>query len=213
MKAQQATDGMVGCDVNQPLTGAQAKELYDAGMRFIGRYLPRTAASVKGCLTQPEIQAILSIGLAVLPVQHVMPDGWHPDASLGQMYGEYAATYAEQIGIPAGVNIFLDLEGVSSGSLSSDIIAYANAWYDAVSSKGFVPGVYVGWSNGLTPGQLYSDLKFKNYWCAYNYTDGVVTRGFQIIQRTAKVLNGISYDPNTVTADNKGSLPMFLFPS
>jgi len=212
MTVKQADEGMIGGDVNQPLTGAQAKDFVEAGLSFIGRYLPRTAASTKGCLTQPEIQAILSAGLAILPVQHVMPDGWHPDASLGEIYGQFASTYAEQIGIPAGVNIFLDLEGVSSGAVSSDVIAYANEWYDQVNAKGYIPGIYCGWANGLTPGQLYSDLKFKNYWAAYNYTDGVATRGVQIQQHTQKELNGIFYDPDTVKKDLLGDLPFFLFP-
>jgi hypothetical protein len=161
-------------------------------------------------LTAGELAILLSAGLNVGIVQHVSPDGWTPTEALGTNYGSYAAQYAKEIGYLIGANIFCDLEMVSSSSLSSDIISFCNAWWEAVNSAGYIPGLYVGYNSGLTPGQLYSDLKFQHYWAAYNYTDGVAKRGVQIQQHTAKVLNGISFDPNTVSPDNEGGLPMFL---
>lgn len=211
MVVKQAIPGQY-FDCNTPLNAAEAKTFVDAGMLGVGRYVPRTPANIPGNLTNAEIDVLLDAGLSVFAVQHVSPDNWLATAALGLSYGAYAATYAKLIGLPALVSLFLDLEMVSPTSVASDIIAYCKAWFNEVSAAGYTPGIYVGWQSGLSDQELY-DLPFISYWAGYNCDQSIPERGWQIRQHTAKVLNGISYDPNTVTADNKGSLPMFLFPS
>jgi len=211
MIVKQATASQ-GFDVNQPLTPGQAAEFKSAGMEFCIRYIPRTIALIKGNLTIPERDIILNAGLSLMVVQHVAMPGWFPTAELGTQYGSYAATYAEVIGLPKGMNIWVDLETPSIGATEENIIAYANAWYDSVLSAGYIPGIYCGFGIPLSPKQLHDDLKYSHYWRAYNGPD-VATRGYCIVQHTAKSLNGIDYDPNTVAPDLLGDLPMWLSPS
>lgn len=206
-----AVAGMIGFDVNAPLPTNKYVEFKEAGNSFAIRYIPRTPALIKGNLTAVEIESVISSGLALSLVQHVPLPGWQPSEELGKEYGEYAGTYCEQIGLPKGVNVWLDLEEVSSSATAQQVIDYCQAWYVAVLSHGFLPGLYVGWNVIISPEQLYSKLSYKNYWRAYN-GGAVATRGFQLIQETEKTLNGITYDPNHVQIDAFGGLPIFLFP-
>lgn len=54
-------------------------------------------------LDRDEAQAILSAGLALMPVQHVRYAGWMPDASLGTQTGKTAADNAIHVGFPSKV--------------------------------------------------------------------------------------------------------------
>jgi hypothetical protein len=176
---QQAAAGLSGFDVNSILSAANAQGLKNAGYDFCIRYVPRTAALAAGNLTNAEALNILNAGLALMAVQHVANEGWVPTEDLGKAYGSYAATYASEIvGLPQGMNIWLDLEGVNTNTAAADVIAYCQAWYHAVIGAGYVPGIYVGWHTILTSQQLYSKLSFKHYWRAYNGPQ-VATRGFQ----------------------------------
>ena len=212
MQVRSATPGALGFDVNQPLTEVQCADFVKAGYQFCIRYIPRTVALVRGNLTQPEVDVILGSGLCLIVVQHTPLPGWMPSASLGKEYGDYAALYAELIGLPKGINIFLDLEEVSVHAIAQDVIDYAQAWYNSVNAAGYLPGLYVGWCIFLSPTQLYKNLSYKTYWKAYNGGD-VATRGYQIIQHPKNTLNGIPFDPNTAQADNMGDSALWLSPS
>jgi hypothetical protein len=59
---------------------------------------------------------ILNSGLALMAIQHVEATGWHPSAALGTQYGQTAVAHAAEIGFPAKVNMWLDLEGVARGT-------------------------------------------------------------------------------------------------
>jgi Domain of unknown function (DUF1906) len=199
-------------DVDAPLSGAQAAEFIKAGYSAVARYIPRLPALGRGDLTALEIQILLTAGLSVFCVQHVGADNWKPSASLGTQYGQYAGFYAEKIGLPKGVSIFLDLEMVSPSSTPEQCIDYCTAWYNEVHLAGYAPGVYCGYQTGLSDQQLY-DLPFASYWRAYNCDQNIPTRGYCIIQEPAKGLGGISFDPNRIQADNLGGLPIFLYGS
>lgn len=196
-------------DVDQPLTGAQYAEFKSNGYEAVIRYIPRKASLVAGNLTAPEIAAILGAGLSLGVVQHVASPGWEPSAELGEIYGQYAAEYCGQIGLPKGITVWLDLEEVAP---NEDVDGYCRAWFKAVEVAGYLGGLYVGYNCGLSDQQLY-DLPTKSYWKAYNCDQSIPTRGWQITQHTQKTLNGIAYDPNTVAADNLGDLPIWLGPS
>jgi hypothetical protein len=79
-----------------------------------------------------------------MAVQHVPEPGWYPTQELGQQNGQYAAENATSVGLPAGMNIWLDLEGVNSGASATDVSAYCNAWFGVVASVQYVPGLYIG---------------------------------------------------------------------
>lgn len=196
-------------DVNQPISGAQAAEFKAAGFDACIRYIPRLPSLAKNNLTAPEMAAILGAGLSLSVVQHVSPDNWLPTAALGESYGQFAATYSEQIGYPKGAMIWLDLEMVSPQAKVQDIEDYCHLWFGHVGSFGYVPGLYVGWQTGLTPDRLYS-LPYVHYWKGYNADIPIPTRGYQIVQSTQKTLNGITYDPNVIEKDLLGDLPVFV---
>ena len=206
---QQAAAGLSGFDANQVLTANDAQALKNAGYDFCIRYIPRTANLQNGNLTNREAADILNAGLALMAVQHVAMPGWAPNTSLGTAYGSYAATYAQQVGLPAGINIWCDLEGVATGTPAADVIAYCQAWYVEVRTAGYVPGIYVGYDTMLTPQQLYNDLSFQHYWRAYNGPQ-VATRGFQLMQHTEKTVSGITIDPNTTQSDNMDAAVVWL---
>lgn len=199
-----------GFDVDAILTAPQAAAFVKKGFEFCIRYLPRTPALVKGNLSLGEIEIILDAGLALMAVQHCPEPGWSPTAGLGTQYGQYAGQYAAEIGLPAGMNIWLDLEGVANESLPQDVIEYCQLWFEGLEGHGYVPGIYCGYGTGLSPEQLY-DLPFKHYWKAYN-GPLLPNRGYQIVQGTVQWLNGVSFDPNQLRADSKGDLPLWLSP-
>jgi hypothetical protein len=198
-------------DVDQPLSGAQAAEFVLAGFAGVIRYFPLNSSDVPGCLTGFELQLLLSAGLAVSAVQHVDSFPWSPTAALGMAHGQYCAAYGKAIGYPVGAAIYCDMEVPATTATAEDCIAYINAWVDEVVAAGYLPGLYCGWGLPLSPKQLFDIPIIKNYWSSYNGPD-VATRGYQIVQKTAEVLNGISFDPNVVSADLKGDLPIFVFP-
>jgi hypothetical protein len=210
MTVKQATAG-AGFDCNTPLNGAQAATFKAQGMEFVVRYVPRTPALIPGNLTAAEIEIILSAGMALMAVQHVSPDNWMPTAAIGLQYGQYAGAYAKAIGLAAGVNIFLDLEMVSTTATAAATIAYCHAWFNEVQAAGYVPGLYVGWQTGLSSQQLH-DLPFLHYWRGYNADIAVAERGYQILQHPQLTMSGVEYDPNTIQADALGGLPVWLSP-
>ncbi len=214
MVVKQAIPGMQGFDCNSVLSDAQAAALKAAGYDFCLRYAPRQLDNFRYNLTNPEMIRILNAGLALMVVQHVANDNWEPTDELGKEYGEYCAQYClKTIQLPLGVNVWLDLEMVKSGTPLADTINYCNEWYAAVNAAGYIPGIYIGYQPGIDHISLYEALNFQHYWKAYNYDDGVATRGFQMIQRTQLTVAGVEIDPDTISADLLGDLPNLLFNS
>lgn len=212
---QKAPAGVRGFDANTPISSQAAEDFFSAGYRFCLRYVGRVQMASHD-LSAQEAEGILAAGLALMPVQHVLNPGWSPTAALGTEYGQNAAAFSQQIGFPQGVSVWCDLESVGTGSAASDVIAYCNAWYEAVAAAGYVPGLYVGYEPGLTGQQLHDDLKFDSYWAAYN-VDGVSTphpRGWQLVQSEGHgTIAGISteaYDADTTQTDAQGGQVAWL---
>lgn len=212
---QAAPANSKGFDANTTITQAIAEDFYAQGYRFVVRYVGRTQMASHD-LTAAEANTILDAGLALMIVQHVLDPGWSPTQSLGQEYGANAAAFTKAIGVPAGVNVWCDLEGVSTSAQASDVAAYCNAWAGEVSAAGYVPGLYIGWEPGLSGTQLY-DLAFQHYWGAYN-VDGSSTpwpRGFQLQQKVGSggTIGGLStqyYDDDDTETDGEGGTCLWL---
>ncbi len=134
-----APAGVHGFDCNTVLTPATAAALRNAGFMFCIRYLSRGAIPSTGDLTTAEADLILDAGLSLMAVQHVANPGWLPTAALGASGGAHAAGHAHAIGIPAGVNIWLDLEGVAHAAPAENVIDYCNAWFEEVETAGLKP--------------------------------------------------------------------------
>lgn len=206
---QSAPQGAKGFDANTPISAAAAHQFLARGYRFCVRYVGRLTQNTYD-LTYAEAQDIVSAGLALMVVQHVKSeDGWTPDGPLGTTYGTNAAAFAAQAGVPPGVNVWLDLEGVAPGTPAADVIAYCRNWHDRVADAGYVPGIYVGWHPGLSAQQLYA-LPFQHYWGAYNVNaDQAPACGWCLKQAPASGGNiaGIrpdSYDDDVARTDQKG---------
>ncbi|MFL5384578.1 MAG: DUF1906 domain-containing protein [Longimicrobiaceae bacterium] len=212
---QNAPPGLKGFDANTPISASTAAAFHAAGYRFCVRYVGRTQMASYD-LTSTEAKTILEAGLALMVVQHVLNPGWTPSESLGQEYGANAAKFTKQIGVPAGVNLWCDLECVATGTPASEVTAYCNAWAAQVSASGYVPGLYIGYEPGLTGTQLY-DLAFDHYWAAYN-VDGSskpLPRGYDLQQKvgTGGTIGGVStesYDDDWTETDAEGGTPLWL---
>ncbi len=217
MKITTLPDGARGFDCNRRLSGADCADFRALGYTFAVRYVVRTTTHSYD-LSVSERDVILGSGLALMVVQHVAPEGWHPTAALGTQYGQTAASECGLLGLPDGMTLWCDLEGVAPGTPAAEVIGYGNAWYDAVGALGFVPGLYVGWHAGLGPHDLYHALRFAAYWSAYNLDADAVpaVRGVQMQQSVATAADvPVGWAPNTIdvdmiTADALGGTPSLV---
>ena len=199
-QVQSAPTGLIGFDSDTKLNLAIAKLFRQSGYQFCLRYISLEAENSYD-LDNEEAQAILNAGLALMPVQHVRYAGWLPDAASGTQTGQNAADNAIHLGFPAGVNVWLDLEGIDPNAAPDAVVAYCNSWYEAVAKVGYLPGLYVGANSILDSQQLYSNLKFQHYWHSLSIVPNVAVRGYQMIQSDGGTVHGISIDKNLTQAD------------
>jgi len=209
---QSAPSGRVGFDTDTKLDLATAKLFRQSGYDFCLRYISLGDENSYD-LDHDEAQDILNAGLALMPVQHVRYAGWLPNASLGTQTGKTAADNAVQVGFPSKVNVWLDLEGISSAAAATDVIAYCNSWYDAVAQVGYLPGLYVGANSILDSQQLYSSLKFQHYWHSLSIVPNVAVRGYQMIQTDGGTVHGVGIDKNVTQADTDRGQVQWLIQS
>ena len=211
-----APDGVRGFDANQHITPEMAAAFFKHGYRFCVRYVRRANRHAYD-LTHGEAAGLLDAGIGLMIVQHVAPEGWTPTVKDGASYGSTAAAESANVGVPPGVMVWCDLEGVAPTAPAQQVIDFCNAWHSAVAAAGFVPGLYVGFGAGLSPTQLYRDLRFTHYWSAYNLNADQypAIRGVQMRQaeRTAAdKVSGYSFEfqTDTVGADKLGGRPTLL---
>jgi len=210
-KVTKALTGLKGFDSDTIINKDTANKFKKDGYSFCFRYLSREKGQQDGDLSFQEANDILNSGLALSAVQHVSSPGWIPTGSLGTTYGENAAYNAASIGLPKGMNIWCDLEGIAKGTDSNTVIAYCNAWYDAVYKAGYIPGIYIGANAILNSQQLYWDIKFQHFWKSMSNVPCVANRGYQLIQSSQpNHINGISIDEDITHNDYKGDSVLWL---
>ena len=212
-----ASAGLIGFDTTDQLNPATAKQYVNKGYRFCIRYISHDK-SVKSSfrdLTADEAQVIVDSGMALFVVQHPLRPGWSPTAKLGQTFGQNAAAYSGEAGLPPGVNVFLDLEGVKAGTPESDVIDFCNAWFAEVAAVGYETGVYIGAAPGLSADQIYWNLKTKHYWkggssAQAGVPDDIPNRGYQLTQYIQNPGKPNEFDSNVTKTDNFGSAIMWV---
>lgn len=204
-----AAPGLKGFDTNTIVTAQVASQFKSQGYSFCARYLSRGTSQGTNDLTNSEAAVILNAGLALIAVQHVAAEGWVPSASLGTTNGTNAANNAASVGLPHGMNIWCDLEGVAAGTTAQTVTDYCQAWYTAVANAGYVPGLYVGANCILNGTQLYS-LSYQHYWKSLSNVPMVATRGYQLTQGAQTTVNGIGIDSDTTQNDNLGGAVLWL---
>jgi hypothetical protein len=203
-----AAPGAQGFDSDTVLAAAVAGALAAAGFVFAVRYLSRTTPQNPGDLSAGETQAILAAGLALMAVQHCPRPGWVPGAALGAQYGQAAAANAQQAGLPNGVSLWLDLEGVAAYARADGTIAYVNAWSGTVAAAGYLPGLYVGANQPLSGDELYWRLKPTRYWRSASTVPDIPYRGYCMAQALMRSpIGGVAIDRDVVMADAFGCLP------
>jgi hypothetical protein len=204
-----AIPSVPGLDSDAIITPALAQQFYALGYKFCLRYISLGKQSPQDLSTK-EATDILSSGLALMPVQHVRKPGWSPSALLGQRDGQNAATNAQQVGLPPGVNVWCDAEGVSSAATPQDVIDYCQAWHSAVEIADYIPGLYVGCDTKLTGEQL-RDLSFQHYWRSQSSVPEIPHRGYQIIQLFPSISAvGIAIDLDVTQTDREGGQAQWL---
>jgi hypothetical protein len=212
-----APDGSRGFDTAETVRPAAASAFRRRGYRFCVRYVRRDKPHASA-LSASEARALLDVGIGLMLVQYVESESaWSPTSAKGAKNGAVAAAEAEKLGVPWGVTIWCDLEGVAPGTPAQRVIDYCNRWHAAVSGAGFVPGVYVGYRAGLSASQLYRALRFTHYWGAYNLNADryPAVRGLQMKQslptRADSVATaGISFQLDKVRSDALGGRPTLL---
>lgn len=196
--AANIASGTNGFDRDYSPSATQFNQIYSDGYRFYIGYTQH--------MTDTDLSNALTNGFAVMMVEGFY-SGMVSDYT-GAEWAQYAINAAQTIGYLTGCNLWLDLEGISNSA--NEVIPWANDWYDAVQSAGYVPGIYVGEPEPLTSSQLYYDLNFSHYWrsCSGS-TPNVDVRGYQMFQTQCNaVIAGISVDLDTVQTDNQGGLPI-----
>lgn len=212
--------GTRGVDMNFVVDSGIARSIYAKGYRFVIRYVGRVQQKPHD-LSALEVTRLRRNGLAVGVVQHVKSaESWDPEgASLGKLYGTNAARFAAQCGYAKGAVLWCDMEGVARGTPAKTVIAYNNAWYDAVREAGYDPGNYLGWRSGLSAYDWYWRVKCRRNWMAYNSNrdEYPVVRGAQMRQfaaTNADRIPGIDWlsaiDVDIAGKDALGDSPVFM---
>ena len=209
----QAVGGVQGFDTDWRISSAAAVAFRKSGFGFCVRYLSRATPQAARDLSHAEAQAILASGMGLMVVQHVPRAGWVPTSARGSQYGTGAATNAQAVGLPPGVTVWLDLEGVRRGVDKAEVIAYCNAWFAPVAAAGYIPGLYVGANCGLDGDALYWRLRTRHYWRSGSIVPDLPHRGYQMVQRLMQspdVVNGIAIDRNVTYIDAFGDSATWL---
>ncbi|TRX35529.1 DUF1906 domain-containing protein [Flavobacterium sp. ZT3R18] len=208
---QKATPNLKGFDTDTVVSASQANYFKRIGYSFCIRYLSLANGQQSGDLSFNEANDILKEGLALSAVQHVDSAGWTPTKSLGTIYGKNAASNAISVGLPLGMNLWCDLEGIATGTLSQNVIDYCNAWYSAVQKGGYIPGIYVGANSILSGSQLYEDLEFQHYWKSSSSVPAISNRGYQLVQSLEnKNSDNLRIDTDTTQNDELGDSMVWL---
>jgi len=182
-RVESAPPAVLGFDIDRPLSRSDVQTFVARGFRFVVRYLTRAHSTENpGDLTRSEAETILSGGLALMAVQHVAKANWLPTKDLGAGYGADAAANAREVGLPPGINLWLDLEGVRADCARQDVLDYCNAWFAAVDGAGFASGLYVGEGIVISPDDIFWNLKTKHYWKSGSNVPEIPQRGYQMVQ-------------------------------
>jgi hypothetical protein len=197
-------------DTIAQITPSLAQAIVAAGHKGVFRYVPfaepdgSPQTDRSSFIHGVELGCILDAGLQCGLVSDVRSPPWLPKVCSGANDGRVASDWARSVGYPDGANLWLDWEGVA-GTVA-DATTYLDAWSAAVSTGGFAPSLYVGYSAILSPTQLYDLVGFATYWQASG--SQVATRGFAIRQMGAEIkIAGVGFDVDDVAPDLLGDLP------
>jgi hypothetical protein len=198
---EQAHVGARGVDslpFSQGGTAAQALALKAVGVDFFVGYL--------GAINAARLGYLLDAGIAFMAVTFG-----------GRFDGDAAVAQCHALNLPAGVTVWLDVEGQGAfntpvGELANKI----NAWADKVAAAGYIPGLYVGVPQPLSSAQLWA-LHVQRYWRGQgsirDHANQLAepTGGWCMTQMWPSAqCGGTLVDFNIVGADYRGRVPAWL---
>src|SRR6266513_6113366 len=121
-----ALDGVRGFDTAEPVAAKAAAAFHRQGYRFCVRYVRRDKPHASA-LSASEAKSLLGAGIGLMLVQYVESDtSWIPSAAKGAKNGGVAAEEAVKLGVPWGVTVWCDLEGVAPGTAAQKVVDYCN---------------------------------------------------------------------------------------
>lgn len=210
MRVAEIPSGSRGLDTSSPLTASLVAAAVGEGFAFVCRYLSLGPRQGRTDLQPAERDLILDAGLGLVVVQHVRYPGWEPSIRLGTADGSQAAVHAHALELPEPTQLWCDLEGVDSRVPASQILAHLRAWEDAVTARGYEPGLYVGACSGLTGRQLYQGVRLARYWASASRIPSPDPRGYCLRQGAQVLWHGIYIDSDLVQTDGRGGLPTMV---
>lgn len=134
-----------GCDCSEILDVVKANALYNAGYRYVGRYLTGTVGyeEVPKNMTRSELEAIFAAGLRVFAIfQEGVPSLNRYTYSQGMQDAKKALLAAQELGIPQNELIYFAIDyDVMDGEISSTVIPYFMGIRDRFALSYFKYGV------------------------------------------------------------------------
>lgn len=193
-------------DTDEALDATSCSVLRNAGIRGVVRYASD--------LTVHEVDTIIGAGLILYFVNHSRNPGWLPSAIDGKKDANRDLADLLRLGIPKGVHMAFDLEGVGGGS-PSNVIAHVNAHAGGIQAGGYLASLYVGYGALLNSVQLYA-LRSTLYWHSCSRivdmagAEAAPECGWAMMQISPPNINlfGVIVDYNVVMQDFSKRLPV-----
>lgn len=117
----------LACDCSTILNAQQASALYNAGYRYVGRYLTGTVGGTRSkAMTSDEISNIITSGLKIFPIfQTGIPSLSRYSYATGKEDAIEAFAAARNLGIPKNTYIYFAIDyDLMDGQLASTVIPY-----------------------------------------------------------------------------------------
>jgi len=183
---------------SQSATSVSAQTIRSAGAHALAGYL--------GVINKARLNLLMDAGLGFIPV------------TLAGAYNNGAGDELAQLkalGIPKGVTVYADMEGVKAYNTNPDDLIYVlNRWANDIKAAGYIAGLYVGSPQPLTSEELWK-LRVERYWkgqgaCRDRNGDLAEPRGcgWGMTQMWPSVTaGGVLVDWNMVGADYLSRLP------
>lgn len=213
-----------GFDCAQPVTDILATRFYEAGYRFVIRYLNRfkrvnatPRADVGGwaySLSASERDVILAAGLALGLTQFcdTVDDAHYSSDDItggnGRKLGEAMVANARGLNMPDGMHLLFDYE-FAPGPSKAAVTDHLTGWGSVVRGSGYRAGLYVG-CDILDADELYQLPYYDSYWQSGAIVPEVSTRGYAMTQTPEMMLYGLDIDQDQARYDHKGHRPRFV---
>jgi len=129
----------VGCDCATILDATKAQALYDAGYRYVGRYLTGTVGTAHSPknLSKSEMQAIFDAGLKIFAIyQDNNPSVEYYNYTQGNIDAGLALEAAQSLGIPYNETIYFAVDyDMMENQVNSNVIPYFKGIRDILNSN------------------------------------------------------------------------------